>query len=169
MNMMRAAYNICAAESGQGSFKRMKEHMTGHVELTRHTMFRKAAQKVDEDLEAMCKTLQGLMGDKVSRIFDDLDKDYTSALGDQPTRVLTKEEREVRSATCQILKSIDAQFEPIANGDLSSVNAATATNTRGEEPVDESAEEHDSMEDSEQESSGDSEQESSEEAGEESS
>ncbi|KAJ5035261.1 Dynamin family-domain-containing protein [Bipolaris maydis] len=148
VDMMRDAYNICAAQNGPGSFKRMKEHMISHVVDARHTMFRKAVQKVEEDLEAMSKTLQKRMEAKASEIFRNMNRDYTCALGNQPTRVLSNEEREMKSATRQILRGIDAQFEPIANGDLSSVYPKVPTNAQSKEPVHNSTEGHGGTDDS---------------------
>ncbi|KAF5847933.1 hypothetical protein GGP41_009209 [Bipolaris sorokiniana] len=153
VDMMRDAYNICAAQNGPGSFKRMKEHMISHVVVARHTMFRKAVQKVDEHLEAMSKTLQERMEAKAYEIFGNVNRDYTHALGNHPTRVLSKEEHEMKSATRQILRGIDAQFEPIANGDLSSVYPKVPTNAQSKEPAHDGTEEHGGMDDSGQESS----------------
>ncbi|EUC38565.1 hypothetical protein COCCADRAFT_22151 [Bipolaris zeicola 26-R-13] len=153
VDMMRDAYNICAAQNGPGSFKRMKEHMTSHVMLARHTMFRKAVQKVDEHLEAMSKTLHERMGAKVYEIFSNVNRDYTRALGNHPTRVLSEEERKMKSETRQILRGIDAQFEPIANGDLSSVYPKAPKDAQSKEPVHDGTEEHHGMDHSGQESS----------------
>ncbi|XP_014558036.1 hypothetical protein COCVIDRAFT_14750 [Bipolaris victoriae FI3] len=153
MDTMRDAYNICAAQNGLGSFKRMKEHMTSHVVLARHTMFRKAVQRVDKRLEAMYKNLRRQIKAKASEISVNVEMDYTRALANQPTRVLIKEEREMKSATRQILRGIDAQFEPIANGNLSSVYPKAPKDAQSKEPVHDGTEEHHGMDHSGQESS----------------
>jgi hypothetical protein len=117
-------YEICADERGTGSFMRMKEHMLRHVDQFRHHMFHDAAFTVKRHLDDMCKALETLMEDRADEIFIGMKRDYQRALGggsqipfDQAA-VLPKAERALRSEVLELLKTVDAQFEPIARGEI---------------------------------------------------
>jgi hypothetical protein len=139
--IMHTVYDVCTEERGAGSYKRMKEHMEHHVEQERHMMFHKAIATVNKHLDDMCEALQDSMKTKADEIFVQMNGDYTRVLGgaagNKPVNVQSKEERELKSAVREILEGIDAQFEPIAHGDIASDEAAEKGRTaQGEEQMD---------------------------------
>ncbi|KAF6824031.1 tat pathway signal sequence [Colletotrichum musicola] len=77
---MQPAYDICVAESGQGSYARMKRHMVEHVENSRHNMFRHSTDSVKEQLQALCKRVEDEMASQVQGIYNLLARDYLAVL-----------------------------------------------------------------------------------------
>jgi hypothetical protein len=122
--IMHSVYERCTDERGPGSYKRMKEHMTDHVERERHNMFRAAVRAVENHLESMCKALESSMETKVDEVFVQMKADYMRVLGGVasnqpiPLALHSTEKRDLRSQIRDILQGIDARFEPILNGDL---------------------------------------------------
>ncbi|KAI4946501.1 hypothetical protein J4E91_007189 [Alternaria rosae] len=137
--IMHTVYDVCTEERGAGSYKRMKEHMENHVERERHRMFHEAIATVNKHLNDMCKALQESMEAKADEIFVQMNRDYTQVLGgaagNQPLNLQSKDERELRSEVREVLEDIDAQFEPIARGDISPEQGANGT-AEGEEQMD---------------------------------
>jgi hypothetical protein len=124
-NIMHTVYDVCANEHGMGSFKRMKEHMTNHVDQYRQHMFHDATLTVKHHLDSLCKALEQVMEEKADEIFVKMQLDYKRVLGGGQVQVdqealLPKAERALRSEVMKILRSVDAQFEPIARGELES-------------------------------------------------
>ncbi|RYP52928.1 hypothetical protein DL768_002024 [Monosporascus sp. mg162] len=76
MDSMMDAYQACTAESGPGQYNRMKTIMVGHVDDSRHTMFRQATDTVKAKLQAMCRTVQKDMSDRVEDVFAAVFRDY---------------------------------------------------------------------------------------------
>ncbi|KXH33006.1 hypothetical protein CSIM01_05141 [Colletotrichum simmondsii] len=77
---MQPAYDICVAESGPGSYARMKNHMVSHVETSSATMFRHSTDSVKEQLEALCRRLQDELTTQVQDIYSLLARDYLHVL-----------------------------------------------------------------------------------------
>ncbi|KAG7055961.1 tat pathway signal sequence [Colletotrichum scovillei] len=77
---MQPAYDICVAESGPGSYARMKNHMVSHVETSSATMFRYSTDSVKEQLEALCRRLQDELTTQVQDIYSLLARDYLHVL-----------------------------------------------------------------------------------------
>lgn len=59
----------------------MKTIMAGHVNSSRHTMFREATDTVKDHLEAMCRSVKKQMTDRVEGIFDAVFRDYMGVIG----------------------------------------------------------------------------------------
>lgn len=55
--------------------------MVGHVDATKHTMFRQACDTVKAQLERMCREVQRQMSDRTEAIFDAVFRDYMAVLG----------------------------------------------------------------------------------------
>lgn len=127
-SIMHNVYDTCTVEHGPGSYKRMKEHMTNYVERERHRMFHEATKTVERHLDQMCKALQNSMETKADEIFVQMNRDYTHVLGgvanQQPARLQSREEAQLRSEVRDVLRGVDAQFEPIANGELDGAEEA---------------------------------------------
>lgn len=139
-NIMHEVYLTCANEAGKGSFMRMKEHMLGFVDKWRHRMFNDATLTVQRHLNSMCETLEDLMEEKADEIFIGMKRDYQRTLGGQAqfdqAAVLPKAERALRAEVMGILKTIDAQFEPIARGEITAVtDEADAPAGSQEQPI----------------------------------
>ncbi|KAL2874899.1 hypothetical protein SGCOL_009877 [Colletotrichum sp. CLE4] len=77
---MQPAYDICIAESGPGSYARMKYQMVSHVETSRDTMFRRSTDSVKEQLEGLCRRLQDELTTQVQDIYSLLARDYLHVL-----------------------------------------------------------------------------------------
>lgn len=121
-NIMHTVYEMCADEFGQGSFKRMKDHMSSYVEQNRRHMFKDATLTVKRHLESMCKALEDVMEEKADEIYIKMKADYMRVLGGLthlPIHSMPRQERALRYEIMEILKSVDAQFEPIARGEIS--------------------------------------------------
>lgn len=118
-NIMEAAYDFCTNESGQGSFKRMKDYMNNFVDEKRHRMFKAATETVENHLTLMCRDLEAKMAQRSAEIVGAMRADYMRALGGvQPNQsMLSKEEQELRKEIKSLLLNVDSQFERIANGE----------------------------------------------------
>ncbi|KAF2826280.1 hypothetical protein CC86DRAFT_350866 [Ophiobolus disseminans] len=120
-NIMHTVYDICANESGSGCYMRMKAHMSQQVDQNRHIMFHDATKTVKQHLDAMCKELEDVMDGRADEIYVKMKADYMRVLGGvqiNETAVMPKEERALRADIMDILRSVDAQFEPIARGNF---------------------------------------------------
>ncbi|KAJ4310762.1 hypothetical protein N0V94_008285 [Neodidymelliopsis sp. IMI 364377] len=120
-NFMSTVHEVCAEESGKGSFVRMKAAMSEYVERNRHTMFNQATLTVKRHLEAMCRSLRQLIEEQVDEIFLKIQADYMRVLGGVKLieAASTSKEKAMRNEVMDILRGVDAQFKPIANGEFS--------------------------------------------------
>jgi hypothetical protein len=125
-DIMGTAYDICSQESGKGSFMRMKAAIREYVERSRHTMFDQATLTVKHHLEAMCRSLQELMERRADEIFVKIQADYMRVLGGVKLieAAGTLKETAMRNEVMDILRGVDAQFKPIANGEFTSQHLA---------------------------------------------
>ncbi|GAP92026.2 putative tat pathway signal sequence [Rosellinia necatrix] len=118
-HMMTTAYDICTNESGPGSYARMKDAMINHVDVTRHSMFIKAAEVVKELLETMCRAVKRDIDELVQAVFDTVFVDYMRTLGGTEVDRSKKKSREdilLRSHVNRVLINGDMLFAPILNG-----------------------------------------------------
>ncbi|GKT85786.1 tat pathway signal sequence [Colletotrichum tofieldiae] len=111
---MQPAYDICVAESGPGSYARMKSHMVNHVESSRHTMFRHSTNSVKEQLQALCKRVEDEMAQQVQDIYNLLARDYLAVIVGTDNNVkhagLPRAERLLRAEMCPILEKAGQLF-----------------------------------------------------------
>jgi hypothetical protein len=122
-NIMHSVYDICANERGAGSYKRMKENMTNYVAQFRQHMFHDATRTVKLHLDNLCRALEEVMEERADEIFVKMQLDYKRVLGGgeiqvDPGALLPKSERALRAEVMEILRSVHAQFEPIARGEF---------------------------------------------------
>jgi hypothetical protein len=120
-NIMHSVYDICTNECGKGSFKRMKEHMAHEVDRNRHHMFNDATLTVKRHLDSMCKALEDVMEERGEEIYIKMKADYMRVLGGvqiNQAEGMSKVDRALRADIMSILRAVDAQFEPIARGEL---------------------------------------------------
>ncbi|EME89341.1 uncharacterized protein MYCFIDRAFT_10329, partial [Pseudocercospora fijiensis CIRAD86] len=73
---MEPAYTVCSEERGAGSFARMKNHMTSHVQGCQDDMFRTASEEVRASLERLCKTIRKDLLEKSDQVFVSMSRDY---------------------------------------------------------------------------------------------
>ncbi len=59
----------------------MKTVMVGHVDSSRHIMFREATDTVKAQLEAMCRAVKSQITDRVDDIYDAVFRDYMRVIG----------------------------------------------------------------------------------------
>jgi uncharacterized protein YeeX (DUF496 family) len=120
-NIMHSVYDMCTNECGKGSFMRIKAHMAQQVKQNRHSMFHDATKTVKHHLDGMCKALEDVMEERADEIYVSMKNDYMRVLGGvqiNQAEVMSKEERALRSEVMEILRGVDAQFEPIARGEI---------------------------------------------------
>ncbi|KAI1134964.1 hypothetical protein F5Y05DRAFT_421688 [Hypoxylon sp. FL0543] len=132
---MRPAYQVCQDEHGLGSFNRMKAAMAGHVENSRLTMFRDAADTVKTHLQAMCRTVEARLIAETEEMLNAIFRDYMKVLVHSHMEI-SPEELEMRASLNNLLGLSDFMFaralegpavgEPqITNGAASAASAAT--------------------------------------------
>lgn len=100
----------------------MKNHMVGHVENTRHTMFRHSTDSVKEQLKELCKRVGEEMAVQVQDIYNLLARDYLAVLvGVDNTNKLSslpRSERLLRAEMYPILQKTTEWFaKPSSQGD----------------------------------------------------
>lgn len=121
MEAMEPAYNACVAESGKGSFKRMKDHMTGHVVTQKHAMFTAATQVVQEQLEDMTDLVAKQMEEKVDAVFVMMRRDYLTVLGHENAAAgerAPKWERETKREVGTVINNSEEGFEKVLTGEM---------------------------------------------------
>lgn len=107
-NCMMYVYDICANESGTGSYLRMKSHMTNFVRQHSAEMFPSATNAVEKALTHMCRGLEEEMANKADEIFRLMRQDYQQALGGSQIvpALLTKPERALRADVMAQLREV---------------------------------------------------------------
>jgi len=114
---MEPVYERCADESGRSSFKRMKEHMTQHVEQSKATMFNAACDKVESSLVSLLGDLREIMAAQADQVCSNVQRDYMTTIGGGATGAnkehcpMPREERRVRKTVDGSLGNCDAAFE----------------------------------------------------------
>lgn len=139
-NIMHTVYDMCANEHGSGSYMRMKKHMADNVERNRHAMFYEATLTIRRHLDELCRALEDVMEEKADEIYVKMKADYMRVLGGVQIKeeaLLPKEERALRSGIMEILRSVDAQFEPIVKGESVAKDAAGAADADDEQAISE--------------------------------
>ncbi|KZL84766.1 tat pathway signal sequence [Colletotrichum incanum] len=131
---MQPAYDICVAESGPGSYARMKNHMVNHVESSRHTMFRHSTDSVKEQLQTLCKRVEDEMAQQVQDIYNLLARDYLAVIVGIDNNVkhtgLPRAERLLRAEMCPILEKTGQWFARSECSD--GPGAVSASNDQGD-------------------------------------
>ena len=96
----------------------MKAHMNSHVAHERHTMFRKSANNVRNQLKDMIKHVEDLMGDKTDEVFTQMRRDYRSIIGGVDTpqagEILPKDQRLARKGVRLIIEGVEKAFMKVA-------------------------------------------------------
>lgn len=105
---MKHAYDVCARESGNGCFRRMKDHMIEFVEQERHQMFGVAIEEVKIALEKMCADLKHMMTCKAEEIASLICTDYERVLdgGQVNQSSMPEHEKKMRDEVSMLLKQV---------------------------------------------------------------
>ncbi|KAK1827808.1 hypothetical protein QBC39DRAFT_393544 [Podospora conica] len=82
---MVRAYAKCRAESGIGSYARMKDHVSERVETERSKMYANATERAKEGLDKMLDELQDNFKDQVAHIVAVVREDFTTLVADRNT------------------------------------------------------------------------------------
>ncbi|KAJ4414149.1 hypothetical protein N0V82_008116 [Gnomoniopsis sp. IMI 355080] len=129
---MQQAYDICVAESGKGSYMRMKSAMVSHVDEVRHTMFHQAGRTVRQDLDKICTTSEVAIHKLIEELYTRMKQDYFSVLvqGNLP-----EAEKKLRASMRKDLVEADLWFtvaprEDFANLDGSVIEVETVDEPR---------------------------------------
>ncbi|KAI0470344.1 hypothetical protein F4859DRAFT_522828 [Xylaria cf. heliscus] len=114
-DVMTEAYEICANESGQGSYARMKSAMIDHVEIVRGSMFHDATDVVKKELETMCRSVKTDIGEFIRAMFDTVCMDYMRTLvGIEVNRSkMSRAELDMRYSIYKTLLRGDKLFAPV--------------------------------------------------------
>ncbi|KAH8889321.1 hypothetical protein GQ53DRAFT_825631 [Thozetella sp. PMI_491] len=104
---MAPVYTRCARESGPGSFKRMKDDMSGHIDHVRRPMYRTSTCRVRLKLEELVRTLDMRTAQDIQRIGDELTKDYANLISDHNIfKVLST----IKGTVQKLLSEADQRF-----------------------------------------------------------
>ena len=117
---MAWAYDSCTAESGSGSFMRMRNAMSQHVGQEKNNMFYASTQAVQNQLKKMVSGVEEDMLAKADEVFMAIKRDYTSAvLGDNSlssSTILPRGQRVMREDVLSIVEDAERIFERVAAG-----------------------------------------------------
>lgn len=103
---------------GIGCYKRMKAHITEHVETVRGTMFRNAAKKTESALSCTLDELEVDMEKKVEEVVRLISRDYTTLLvGQNIFKTLSTSRDEVG----RLLAQVDQRFEKVLMEDATAM------------------------------------------------
>jgi hypothetical protein len=117
---MSGVYDKCANESGKGSYSRMKDHMTEHVDVHRRAMFTKATRAVKVQLQGTCDKLESIMLEKAKELHVNMKIDYMRALGSIQADA-SEELENLRKDVSALVSSVNARFASIARGGFTRV------------------------------------------------
>jgi hypothetical protein len=101
---------------GTGCYKRMKEHMTTHIDRTRQTMFHDSTNKVKQSLEGLMESVEENMLAKADDVFLSVKRDYSSALigGQSATEeALPRDQRIIRKEVLEIITGSERIFKRV--------------------------------------------------------
>ena len=113
---MLDAYADCVAEHGTGSYMRMKNLMTRHVDTHRHKMFTESTAKVESLLEKLIEDTEKLLLAKADEVFHSIKRDYTRVVvgrDNSNTKQLPREQRQMKRNVLEILEGSELQFKQI--------------------------------------------------------
>jgi hypothetical protein len=77
---MEDGYDLCVAESGPGSFKRMKAHMENHVSTKKQSMFNDACDAVQIQLRNVLLEAGDEMAKAADEVLSAISRDYLTVL-----------------------------------------------------------------------------------------
>ncbi|TID24181.1 hypothetical protein E6O75_ATG02546 [Venturia nashicola] len=115
---MQHAYTLCVEESGSGSYKRMKTHMTSHVSSMVDKMYPDATATVWARLEAMLKEASSELENEKDIIYESMYQDYMNVLcGTHIDGMMPKWERTMRGSIADEVAQTDKLFQSLLDGE----------------------------------------------------
>ncbi|KAK3399245.1 hypothetical protein B0T20DRAFT_194866 [Sordaria brevicollis] len=107
---MKAAYEKCVAETGNGCYKRMKDLMREHIDLVRKQMFNAGTEAVTNRLNGMLEEIRSAFEEHVDRVVAQVSDDYKSIVLD---RNIFKALASAREVVRELLHNADNRFKAI--------------------------------------------------------
>lgn len=106
---------LTKANTGRGSFSRMKQHMTEHVASNQDDMFQAATTEVKKNLNRMCDQIKAMMRGRVEGIFEHISRDYMSIVGVDAgkSRAIGKAEKEARTQIDRAIAHSEGLFSEV--------------------------------------------------------
>lgn len=94
--------------------------MISHVETTRNTMFRDAAEFVRVRLTEMCETVKKTMRGQAEHVYTRIRDDYMRVIGGAQVAAATlpQQERLLRKQVHEIVSTCNELFEKVVNGEI---------------------------------------------------
>ncbi|KAK9781876.1 putative Dynamin N-terminal domain-containing protein [Seiridium cardinale] len=105
---MAEAYRSSLAETGHGSFRRMKVAMVEYVTTNRYSMFREATKCVRSKLDSICSELEYELLAKINGVITAMDSEYKHVIIGKDLAQVLKVARDEISET---LSQVEALFE----------------------------------------------------------
>ncbi|KAJ4415438.1 hypothetical protein N0V85_002710 [Neurospora sp. IMI 360204] len=126
---MQKAYDFCKAESGSGSFGRMKGHIAKQVQNEQKTMFESAVGAAQDSLEELLDKLQKSIKSEVELVIRQVFSDYKDVIEDHNVlKTLTSAQKEIRT----LLDDLDSRFLPVLE---MPVSTTVSHDNKGAEPA----------------------------------
>ena len=113
---METCYEDCVAESGKGSFLRMKAQMNSHVDIQKKIMFQLAVDGVTEGLSRMNRDVEKDLSKEIKEVFRQMKQEYFDIIiGDGATdgNDMSEEELTLRLRVGHLVKDADVAFGTI--------------------------------------------------------
>ncbi|KAL0930832.1 Nuclear GTPase SLIP-GC 4 [Colletotrichum truncatum] len=101
LGVMQPAYDICTQQTGVGALMALKGIMESHVESSQNTMFKNAANKVDNAVNETIKSLDVIILQDLNSIISTMDEDYSGLIG----AVVTEADNRARKTLGPVLRS----------------------------------------------------------------
>ena len=128
---MIPAYEACAQEHGTGTFLRMKNHMSSHIDRERPTMFKASTTHVERQLTRMINMVKNSMEEKMDEIYISICRDYRSVLGENevPHRdIIPRWARVMRKDLLAVIDGAEKTFREVTQVSPNDGNGAKDTN-----------------------------------------
>lgn len=113
---MMPVYDVCTAERGPGSFRRMKLAMEQHVDREKNDMFAKAADSVRGLITVMLKDIQAELEASLDEIFLSMKRDYiqlVTGINAANEERLPREQRKMRKEVLDVIEGARLAFDRV--------------------------------------------------------
>ena len=115
-NAMVPAYHWCTEERGTGSFKRMKNYMTQHINENKQQMFGSSTETVQGKITTILKEVFEQLDLSIDDIFTSMKRDYlqhVTGINSASEERLPREQRKMRKDVLDIVNSAMLRFERV--------------------------------------------------------
>lgn len=90
--------------------------MNAHVDQERHVMFQDSADEVQQRLQALVRSVEEIMNQRVDEVFVAMRQDYRSVLGGNENvegEVLPRAQRIMRKEVMKIIEGVEQMFNKV--------------------------------------------------------